>query len=67
VTGSYSFGVGFARLEGTVEGSTLNYRWRLASDSGVGRITLKDGEYRGTWGSVASSTGGGTILLRSDP
>jgi hypothetical protein len=67
VTGSYSFGVGFARLEGKVEGSTLNYRWRLASDSGAGRITLQDSEYRGTWGKEASSTDGGTITLRNDP
>ena len=67
VTGSYSFGVGFARLEGTVEGSTLNYRWRLASDGGAGRITLHDSEYRGTWGKEASSIDGGTITLRSEP
>jgi hypothetical protein len=67
VTGSYSFGVGFARLEGTIQGSTLNYRWRLASEIGAGRITLQGGQYRGIWGNEASSTDGGTILLRSNP
>jgi hypothetical protein len=67
VTGSYSFGAGFARLEGTLQGSTLNYRWRLPPDSGIGRITLESGGYRGTWGSGASATDGGTLLLRSSP
>jgi len=65
VMGSYSFGAGFARLEGTLQGSTLNYRWRLPPDSGTGRITLGGADYRGTWGSGASATNGGTILLRS--
>ena len=67
VTGSYSFGGGFARLEGTLQGSTLNYRWRMASDNGAGRLTLQGGEYRGTWGMGASATDGGPIVLRSTP
>ena len=67
VTGSYSFGAGFARLDGTIQGSTLNYHWRMPPDRGAGRITLQGGEYRGTWGNGASATDGGPILLRSNP
>jgi hypothetical protein len=67
VTGSYSFGAGFARLDGTMHGSTLNFRWTLPPDGGAGRITLQGGEYRGTWGNGNSMTDGGPIKLRRDP
>ena len=67
VTGSYSFGAGFARLEGTMQGSTLNFRWKMPPDGGAGRITLRGGEYRGTWGNGDSTTDGGPIALRRDP
>jgi hypothetical protein len=55
VTGSYSFGVGFARLDGSVQGPTLKYRWSLAPENGEGQLTLQGDEYRGTWGSGSSS------------
>jgi hypothetical protein len=66
VTGSYSFGAGFGRLRGAIQGSTLNYQWDFGSVSGSGQITLQGGEYRGTWGTGTSPTGAGTLLLRSD-
>ena len=66
VAGSYSFGAGFARLEGALQGSTLNYRWRMSPDGGAGRITLEGDEYRGSWGNGASASNGGTIVLRSN-
>ena len=50
VTGSYSYGGGFGRIDGVVAGDTLNYRWTLPPDSGAATLTLKDGVYRGTWG-----------------
>ena len=41
VTGSYSFGAGFGRIEGAINGSSLDYRWSLAPDSGGATITLR--------------------------
>lgn len=65
VTGSYSFGAGFGRLEGQVDGATLRYRWTLPPDEGMGSITLgSDGGYRGSWGLGGSDTGGGSIQIR---
>jgi hypothetical protein len=66
VTGSYSFGAGFGRLEGTVDGSTLDYDWTLATDRGKGQITMEDGAYRGTWGMGDSATDFGTIELERE-
>jgi hypothetical protein len=67
VTGSYSFGVGFARLDGSVQGSMLKYLWSLAPEKGEGQLMLQGDEYRGTWGSGSSTTNGGTNLLRNAP
>jgi len=67
VVGSYSFGAGYGRLEGTAEGSTLRYRWVLPPDSGEGVMTLQDGTYRGAWGRGGASTGSGSILLQAAP
>jgi hypothetical protein len=65
VTGSYSFGAGFGRLEGQVDGATLRYRWTLPPDEGMGSITLgSDGGYRGSWGLGGSDTGGGSIQIQ---
>jgi hypothetical protein len=66
VTGSYSFGAGFGRIEGTVSGSTLDYRWSLASDSGAATVTFDGGTYRGTWGAGASAAGGGIIEMTAE-
>jgi hypothetical protein len=63
----HAFGGGFARLDRTIQGSTLSYRWRMASDNGAGRLTLQGGDYRGTWGMGSSATDGGPIVLRSSP
>jgi len=64
VTGSYSFGSGFGRLEGEVDGATLHYRWTLAPDEGTGTIMLgDDGAYQGSWGFDGSDAGGGVIRL----
>ncbi|HEX2137102.1 MAG TPA: hypothetical protein VHG30_14565 [Microvirga sp.] len=62
VVGSYSFGAGYGRLEGTVEGSSLRYRWILPPDSGQGMIMLQDGTYRGAWGHGRWSASGSILL-----
>ena len=65
VSGSYSFGAGFGRFEGQIQGATLSYRWALAADKGVARITLNsNGDYDGTWGIGTADAGGGSIHLR---
>jgi hypothetical protein len=65
VTGSYSFGAGFGRLEGQVDGADMSYRWTLPPDEGMGSITLgADGGYQGSWGFAGSDSGGGLIQLR---
>ncbi len=66
VTGSYSFGAGFGRIEGTVNGSTLDYRWSLAPDSGAATVTFEGGVYRGTWGAGTSAEGGGTLEMSAE-
>jgi hypothetical protein len=66
VTGSYSFGAGFGRIEGTVDGSTLDYRWSLAPDSGMATVTFDGSIYRGTWGAGASAEGGGIIEMTAE-
>jgi hypothetical protein len=63
ITGAYSFGAGFGRLEGSVAGATLAYRWTMGADGGGGRLTLKNGGYEGTWGFGPSDSDGGSIAL----
>jgi hypothetical protein len=63
VSGSYSYGAGFGRLKGEVRGDTLTYRWSMGRASGSGVLTLKDGSYRGTFGSGTANTGDGTITI----
>jgi hypothetical protein len=63
ITGAYSFGAGFGRLSGSVDGPTLAYRWTMGPDEGGGRLTLSGEEYRGTWGYGASDADGGEIVL----
>ncbi len=63
VSGSYSYGAGFGRLKGEVRGDTLTYRWSMGRASGNGVLTLKDGSYRGTFGSGTADTGDGTITI----
>jgi hypothetical protein len=64
VTGSYSFGAGFARIEGVAAASGLTYDWALPPDKGRGSGTLQDGAYTGTWGMGAADSGGGSVSLR---
>lgn len=64
VSGSYSFGAGFARIEGgEVTGNRLTYRWTLPPDSGQGVITVENGAYNGTWGVGQATSGGGEFSL----
>jgi hypothetical protein len=63
VSGSYSYGAGFGRIRGNVKGDSLSYRWSLGRQSGNGVLTLQNGNYRGTFGSGAASSGEGTIAL----
>lgn len=64
VSGVYSFGAGFARIEeGKVTGDQLVFRWLLAPDSGQGVITIENGVYKGTWGSGGATGGGGDFSL----
>ena len=66
VTGSYSFGAGFGRIEGAINGSTLDYRWSLAPDSGAASVTFDGSVYRGTWGAGTSAEGGGIIEMSAE-
>lgn len=63
VTGSYSFGAGFARIDGLVAGSELSYGWALPPDKGRGIGTLLGKTYEGTWGTGSANSGGGTVSL----
>lgn len=67
VSGSYSYGAGFGRLKGSVNGATLNYRWTMSNTGGMGVLTLQDGTYRGTWGNGDSSTGAGALEMTGTP
>ena len=66
VTGSYSYGAGFGRIEGAINGPTLDYRWSMPPDSGGATLTFEDGVYRGSWGYGLSSSDGGTIEVRAE-
>ncbi|HUF57407.1 MAG TPA: M48 family metalloprotease [Thermohalobaculum sp.] len=65
VTGAYSFGAGFGRMEGEVAGNTLAYSWTLGSDHGQGQLILDGSTYRGSWDRSGAETGGGEIVLTS--
>jgi hypothetical protein len=67
VSGSYSYGAGFGRLKGAVNGATLSYRWTMGNAGGRGVLTLQDGTYRGTWGNGDSSTGVGSLEMTGTP
>jgi hypothetical protein len=66
VTGSYSFGAGYGRLRGDVDGTVLRYRWDLSPDSGEGILMLQEGTYAGTWGH-GNGQQGGAMRLQSAP
>ena len=63
VAGTYSFGAGFGRINGEVEGDTLVYDWIIGTDTGRGRIVLDGDKYRGTWGMGEGYLGAGEIGL----
>ena len=63
VTGAYSFGAGFARIDGTAAGSQLNYEWTLPPDKGRGAGAVRDGVYEGSWGRGGAASGGGSVSL----
>jgi len=73
VTGSFSVGPGFGRLQGTVTGDLLALRWQEAvffsriagGTSGRGLLALDQDQYRGTFG-PGNSTTGLTLLLRDE-
>jgi hypothetical protein len=74
VTGSFSMGPGFGRLEGTIRGAVLNLRWTepftlgpiAGGPQGRGVLSLENGEYRGTWG-AGDSVSGLSLVLSSEP
>ncbi len=63
VRGSYSYGAGFGRFSGQLDGDSLSYGWTLPPDTGRARLTRQRDAYRGTWGIGDSESGGGTIEL----
>jgi hypothetical protein len=66
VTGSFSYGAGYGRLEGKVSNASLSYRWKLSGDAGAGVLTLQGDTYRGTWGTGDSATNGGTSEVKKE-
>ena len=67
VVGTFTYGAGFGRMEGRVEGSTLTYDWELAFDSGKAQMTFDGYVYSGTWGLGESDSGAGSISMRREP
>ena len=65
VTGTYSFGAGFGRIDGRVSGNTLAYEWIMGDESGRGRLFLEGNEYRGNWGIGMADLGGGDLWLKA--
>jgi hypothetical protein len=61
VTGQYSFGAGQGEIAGVVEGDTLTFTWRTATDRGRGvlRSTRDGSRVEGTWGYGDRDAGGG--------
>jgi hypothetical protein len=66
VTGSFSYGAGYGRLDGKVSNASLSYRWKLSGDAGAGVLTLQGDTYRGTWGTGDSATNGGTSEVKKE-
>lgn len=64
VSGSYSYGGGFARMEGEVSGNRLDFTWSLPPHSGHGTATVRGDLVEGTWGDGAASAGGGITVMR---
>lgn len=72
VTGSFSYGAGFARLEGRVTGTRLDYTWSLPPNRGRGTATLSTATpggdtIAGTWGDNDANAGVGTLTVRRQP
>jgi hypothetical protein len=61
VTGQYSFGAGQGEITGLVEGETLTFNWKTATQNGRGVLrSSRDGaRVEGTWGHGDRPTGGG--------
>ena len=58
ITGTYVFQDG--RLDGTLDGNMLRYKWTEKDGSGRGVfVVASDGELIGTWGVGADDIGGG--------
>jgi hypothetical protein len=66
VAGTFSYGAGYGRMDGRASPNRLLYRWILGADKGAGVMTLQGGEYRGTWGTGDSETGGGRFELTKE-
>jgi hypothetical protein len=64
VTGSYSYGGGFARIEGQVSGNKLDFTWSLPPHRGHGTAAVHGDLVEGTWGDGTANAGGGTIAMR---
>jgi hypothetical protein len=61
VTGTFTFGLGFGRLIGTIRNSKLDFDWMWVSNYGKGSFTAQaDGSFTGTWGYRENRSGAGT-------
>ncbi len=67
VRGGYSFGAGFARLDGIAHGDALTLEWHLPPDHGRGRATARAGVLAGSWGDGMAEAGGGTFQVSRVP
>ena len=72
VTGSYAYGAGFARIEGRVTGTRLDYTWSLPPNRGRATATLSTATpggdtITGTWGDNDANAGVGTLSVRRQP
>lgn len=66
VTGAYSYGAGFGKIDGSVDGDTLSYRWTILSNEGNATLTAEGGgTYRGVWSDDNAATGG-EITIRAE-
>ncbi len=60
VRGDFSFGVGFGKLEGYLEGNILYFDWEWANRSGRGVLESQGAdEFSGTWGLGEARAGAG--------
>ena len=67
VAGRYSFGAGYAALEGIVSGDRLDFVWSLDGRSGRGTLTGGPAGYEGAWGEGQSAGNAGKITLQAEP